>query len=673
MTEPTLSIIGRRNRYIVLMLALVVPVIIYFYFLPWKTTVAYGDDLYIFRTYASLQRLVQKISIPVAFSKCRPVHGVGIHLLISIFEKNTEGYYFFNIFIQAVNSLLFACIVNIFLRSAAVSLLFGLTIGLTRFAFFNITQLLNGGSLEGLALTFFLSTLFFLVNLLMNPVATPRTQQLGFTWALLFANLAIYTHERYIVLFPFVLLLVWLFPSLKLSIRGKLWVSFLAIASVALNVFIKKAVYGMPFFMGTASTGITLSFAQAFDFLTQGIASIFSINKGPDYLVGLPFTALSDIDKLLVIVLLVIFAGILVLYIRRVRKAIALSDTDAINRCWLFISLIILFGFCLLPAVLTIRLEQRWLQASYAVFILLLIMAVSELKSAGNTLIFRYLPLLFLLLQWVDYNYLRKGAVNSYLSYSAAAAADVEAAVHNNIIHPETRRLFIWEKKRDSNTEEGIKWELGEGYIFNFYEQTPKQLIFVDSVYSKHYPFASSPLATFNRQTDQVIYYDTAVLDITAAFLQDSLRTFSHLAGDALSSYHPFPTTSLTISAADIGKYAAAGFYQNEDGLRWTNGQATLNFAPASVKDSLQITLATFLPPAAKAVVPRVYCSQGDSLRYYPARTSRNGDVFTYQFYFPAATLMQSIHLDGDSINAGPNDKRRLSFPVRSIEIKVGK
>src|SRR5439155_24250209 len=108
---------------------------------------------------------------------------------------------------------------------------------------------------------FFLLSVYYLTKVLVKNGLLASQIQKSIVLSIVFANLSMYTHERYIVLFPFIFLTVLLFPNLKtLSLKQKISLGLAAVASLALNIIIKKYVYTMPFFMGTGGTNISFSF-----------------------------------------------------------------------------------------------------------------------------------------------------------------------------------------------------------------------------------------------------------------------------------------------------------------------------------------------------------------------------------------------------------------------------
>jgi hypothetical protein len=55
------ELMNKLKNILVLFLLVAIPVIIYIYFLQWKTTTMYGDDLYIYKTHDSLNTFSKKI------------------------------------------------------------------------------------------------------------------------------------------------------------------------------------------------------------------------------------------------------------------------------------------------------------------------------------------------------------------------------------------------------------------------------------------------------------------------------------------------------------------------------------------------------------------------------------------------------------------------------------
>ena len=660
------------------LLLLATPFIIYFFFLEWKTNTPYGDDLFMFKTHAEIDTITGKLNLPLLFGKYRPMHGLSVHLLIESFGKNIGGYYFFNVFIQTVNTILFAITVNIFLRKFYISLFFSLTVGLSMFAFFNMTQLLNGGALEGLAMNFFLAAVFFSIKAIHSSTTASQAKR-NLIRAYIFANLSMYTHERYLILFLFIILVILIHPHSLRILKGRQKVLLIAagIFSILLNVLLKKYVYSMPFLMGTASRTIEFSFSSAISFFNDAILSIFLINSGPEYLIGVRFSALPVVNKILVIILLVSFMTLLGFYLIALFRKNKVEKTASGDSLCTFLLLAILFGLALLPAIVTIRLEPRWLQASFSVFMLMVILAADTITFKKNYFKYILLVLTGILVIATHYTYLKTGADNIYMVYSEKTAATFRDAAIANVIRPTTHNLYIWEKKNDENANTAMRWSLGDGYLFSFYQGYPKRIIFVDSLYEKSRGLSDTTLVNVNIKKDQIVYYAYRgmgyVTDITRDYLSDTLKYFSSIGFNESNKREKvnYDQSYIKITNADTAKFLIDGLYQNENGASWTNGNVSFGFrGNFSIDDSVTLFLQTYLPPPCKNIVPRLSVFDFDNKEYPTALIRREGDKFIYRLYVNDASLIQKIRIASDVIKATPPDQRILSFPFISLEVK---
>lgn len=653
----------KANNLLLFFFIICLPVLLFYYFLIIKTAVIYGDDLNIFMAHSNLKTFSEKINLSLPSQKYRPVHDFVMHFMIVIFQKHIGYYYLFNIAIQTLNTFLFAAIVNLFLRSAYLSLFFSLIVGLSRFAFFNISQLYNGGALEGLAMTFFFLSLYFLLKILVFPDLHLKKQK-SVLLSLLFANLSMYTHERYIVLIPFIVIVIFSFGTKILGNRQKIFLSLLAVLSIILNVVIKKYVYSIPFFVGTAGTNISFSFTEASTFFIQAVCSIFEINLGPDYLVGMQFSNLSFICKALVLLLNTFFLYILFSYLYKVIK---LKLGKEGNNIITFICLILLFGLCLAPAIVTIRLEQRWLQASFSIFVLLIVIAVSKIEFKSNYQKNLSLSLFIFLFLGTDAMYFYLGNKNVYMSNAATAANSFKAAIDNDIIHSNSSKLFIWESIDNINNENAINWELGGGDFFSFYQNKSKKIIFVDSVYQKSQSPATNPLLNFDKNYNQILFIDQGIVDITNDYLKDSLKVVNI---NSLSTKILYNQNKLVIKNANLNEFVVKGFYAPENAITWTNGNVNIGFLGNFLsKDTLRLKLTTYMPPICKNIFPKIELKDIDNTIYQSISSRREGDIFYYNFYAIKSINIQAINITSDLIDASP-DKRILSFPFISLELR---
>ncbi len=448
--------------------------IIVFWFSHWQTQVIYGDDLGIYQYY-----LTKSDAYIIAESqKYRPINTWLIKLLIATLGKHVSLYYYFNAAMQAICALLFIKIANLFLRNIFFSFLFGVLVAVSRFNFYNLTQLYNGGAMEVLALIWFLAGLYYWLK---ATYATSNTQQQNLKYylaAILFANASIYTHERYIVFFPFLLLALFIPALSRLKLGHRLLVGVLIVASVAINYFIKKEVYHIAFFMGTGNTHIQFSFATAFGYLCDALLDLFQFNAGPEYLSGYPYMWLSGPYKLPPIIATSFIGLAVLIYVQAARKQSS-HYTGPRYSGLIILSLLALLLLTLAPAVSTIRLEQRWLQAAFALQLVILAAClgwVSYNKIFSGTAMCLFITVFL----YSERHYLDDGARNIYISNSAHKATVYKQAVDRAVIKPMAKELLILDTTSDANSQNELIWVLQGGQFFGFYGLGEKTIKHID-------------------------------------------------------------------------------------------------------------------------------------------------------------------------------------------------
>lgn len=643
---------------------------IYFYFLPLQTRIIYGDDLNIYMNFSGLHNFRDRINMDVPYGKFRPVHDLAIMFLIETFGRKLSYYYLFNVLIQALNTVIFAITLRLFIKPTWLALLFSILLGLSRFSFFNISQLLNGGALEGLAMTFFLLFLFSLLKTLGDNDYSSINKQRGLYLAILFANLSMYTHERYIVLFPFIIFVVLQFPGLKVvSSRQKTVLIGTAAGSVLLNIFIKKSFLSLPFFVGTGGTNMSFSISSALSLLGDALLSVFQINSGPGYLAGISFSGLTAAEKILPSLLLVVILILIASYFFKAWKDFRANAKAAFRDHSIMFLLLSLFILFLAPAVSTIRLEQRWLQAPLSILLLMLAIASSHFHYKNGIVRSMALVAFIILFSTVDISYFRLGADRIYLVNSEKLVSLVDSAIKKGTIRSNSSRLFIWEDQKDPNTEAGINWDLGGGSFFDFYMGKPKRLVFVDSVY-ENAGGPGNPLKSFHPANDQLLYLNDRVADIGNYYVKDSLKTIRQkIAAWAVSRKIQYDQHHLVVGINHFEQFATKGFYEPENNFRWTNGNAELDFlGDFQVNDSLTVLLNTFMPPVCKDVSPVISIMDENGEKHLPSGEKRVQDQFLFSFYFKNPVNILKINIVSDTIHSYP-DKRVLSFPFLGLEL----
>lgn len=339
--------------------------LIFFRFRDVFPSVFYGDDLAMFmytRGGGGTDPHIAALLSYIASSKFRPLFTAVLGLETYLFGKTLGPYHIVNVLINAVGGIVASAVFFQHSGSRVVSALFAATLVASRFAVYQVTQVT--GQVESISFVFFVATVFFASKAVVDVTTADVKRD---EWiALLFAAFAFHTHERYVVVLPW-LLLVFFLTRKEVGRRHRLAVLGVAIAVLMFNVGYKRFVLHSAFFEGTGGQQITISFPSVVDLASQAALSIFGLNTGPDYLVGTKWTALTpEYQSACIVFAIVALLSILAAVVRSVRTGRAV-----ISFPWL---LVLAAGLVTAPATMTIRMEQRWELAPF--FILLTLVSV---------------------------------------------------------------------------------------------------------------------------------------------------------------------------------------------------------------------------------------------------------------------------------------------------------
>lgn len=339
-------------------------------FSPWMPEVFFGDDLSNLLAYKDghfASSASQALSAAFV-GKYRPVFAWVMWLLFSAFEERILPYLALNVLLHGLSAtLVFAIAHRVSRANWIVSLVISLAAATSRFALYQVTQVT--GLVEGIALTFFLGMIYCIVRASENKESAWRWSWL----AVAAAFLTMHIHERYIVVAVWLCFALIFLPSIRMLPRAR-WLTLLGacIAALVFNVLFKMAVLQMPFFSGTGGTHINISAARILEHVMQAALSIFGFNEGPEYLVGARSISLNWFPVWpLAAALGLAWSMAVVMGVRAVlsEKATALEPAWPLLR-WPLL-LLALGTLLLVPPILTIRLEQRWLLEPFILVLLL--------------------------------------------------------------------------------------------------------------------------------------------------------------------------------------------------------------------------------------------------------------------------------------------------------------
>jgi len=322
-----------------------------------------------------------------AANRWRPVYSTLALIEASIFGKHYEYYFWFNVFLLFIISLLVYRLAVRLSSSIALGLAIALIFLTSRDSYYAITQTL--GLLELLGLLF----LVLLTSAIVNFENSGDTKYLGF--ATLYYFLIVHTHERFGPLVVFLIPLV--LTSGFLTAKKKIFWTGAFAAPLIFNISMKHFLFNMPLLVGTGqATTLGFTWKSAFQFFNQGILNVFGVSNGPYYLDGLVFQAGSGPFRYASVALLVI--SVLVLLGAFVAGA-------GVRRTSIFVSGprrhvllgVILIIVLVVSVSVTIRVEPRFLYAPTMIFLLLfaycvaLIARQKNLKIPAVVLVFAFL------------------------------------------------------------------------------------------------------------------------------------------------------------------------------------------------------------------------------------------------------------------------------------------
>ena len=354
-------------------------------FLPWTHNYFYGDDLdYLlsFRAGVCATKASEILTVTCQ-ERFRPVASAFVIATMDWFGAQMKYYNVTNFIIQFIGAgLAFACAKRLSGGRILVAAALALAIGTSRFALFHTTQAI--GPVESLTFAGALCCVYCVLRFDEDSSKSSR-------WAigaLVSALIVIYTHERFVVLAVWLVVAFLTLPTARNIHKRKIFA--LALASLALPasyIGYKTLVLDTTFMIGTSGTHLGFDFGRIIKFANEAILSIFGFNRGPDYLVGsqpaIGFNLTTLVGATFATSWFALLGLGIVPVLRGLRSAGLVASLYAVR--WPLL-LIILACFMLFPALLTIRLEQRWLFMPFAFLLLIPAWTVGHVSSGKRNL-----------------------------------------------------------------------------------------------------------------------------------------------------------------------------------------------------------------------------------------------------------------------------------------------
>lgn len=332
------------------------------WFAPFPGRTLMGDDLELLleaRSGGYASDFVKAFS-QVGAEKFRPIVTAILAVFTDAFGINFTSYRTANLVLQGFNVCLVGLIAwRLSKRSWAIAVTAMVLVTISRFNTYFVLQIY--GVMEGLALTFVLATI----------LAVMEVYRTASRRALLAASLcyllATFTHERYIVLGPFLVLATLLAPvPFRSRSRRALW-AVLPVLVAFSNVAVKVWALKINYFTAGGGEDVGFTPGQTATFMGRALLNILGFNSGPDYLSGKNMHALGALGTVLGLALTVPAALAFAALLRSEAPALREGRVVALRKYVLAASLL---APLLLAASISFRQEYRWLYTPFVVLVL---------------------------------------------------------------------------------------------------------------------------------------------------------------------------------------------------------------------------------------------------------------------------------------------------------------
>jgi hypothetical protein len=374
--------------------------IAWFYHLGFHTLM--GDDLL---RWSEISRLnfSDTLTYILDGTKYRPINDMVHFILFKLFSYNYQLFFYFNILFNfIVITALFFLVRSITDNNSLVAFCASLAYLTCRFSYFSILQI--NGLMESLSLLLLILIVYYVTIFI-------KTGEYKYVISISSLNfLIIFTHERYIVLTPFLLLVTFLFrrstkPIIK---KGAL---FLVSFPLLLNLFMKKVIFKIPFFQRALNAKLDTDLFSILKNIQSGLLKVLGLNNGPEFLNIISFSNADANIRITSILLLTLTLLVFGISLFRLFK---LSSSEQKKELKIFFSWLVLIFSLLLSASVGFIQEQRWLYSSYVVFLIYFSYLISRLSSKKLAALKYFLLALFCFLTIKNDIYYKSFLTNLY-------------------------------------------------------------------------------------------------------------------------------------------------------------------------------------------------------------------------------------------------------------------
>lgn len=429
-------------------------------FRRWASDVLFGDDLANYGAYLNGQYLHSwgQALFGGFADKYRPVDSVAMKVMFDLFGPNMRPARYADMALNVVCGLLVERIAYaVSGRRLAISILAGIMTVTSRFLLYQATELTS--MVEAIGYVLFLTMLAAVVAVHSAPLGERGPNLRPTVIAVVAYWLLVLDHERYLIVAPWLAVALWADPERRESrLWTRAWPALAVLAAVVFNIVYKMMLLHQGVMVGTGGSHLSVNAADTLDHASQALASLFAFNHGPAYLVGRDLSAAPYDWVTFAAAAFVFFFVLLMVFGLAARASDPDPDKSGARGPLLPMALAVLAALLLIPPLLTIRMEQRWLVEPFALLVLMGAWAAGQVHDLNRAI--------RLFLTWavasiaVDFG-LSAGFGPIFFVSSGRAA---EAVKHDVIdsLPPGTGALLI-------GSEDLCSWGLQNGAFFKLY------------------------------------------------------------------------------------------------------------------------------------------------------------------------------------------------------------
>jgi hypothetical protein len=561
---------SRTNRYLFAGLGVILAgLLILSWFQPLNYHVLIGDDLIWLQAYNSgyvSQGFLHSILVMGnEGGKFRPVSNALIVLSTNLCRNHYDCFVYINYTILLLNAILIAICAYLVSAKWWPSIgIAALALILSRCAYYAVFQVM--GLMENISITFVLLFIIFAVKFIANR---------SLKWLaleVLFFLLALYSHERFIVLFgPLVLSLLLRRDSLK---QAGLYVSLaLVVLLTGSYLLVKQSIFHADIFTGTANTSVLTTFqvSQFLSFLGQGFLNLIGFNVGPTLWSGKYFLDAGPGGVLVGVFLTGALAALIVIVIRQGALTLTRTQLEIIA------FLVMLIGALIVSASITFRQEYRWLYAPFAAFVLL----VCLLLSAVANIRARWILAVTLCLAFTAVDVFYKPFTQKNLSFLRASrmAEGVKTVMIDKIGGSKLSKKALYLVTSENPYIQD--WTLAGDYFFKLYSNDPDIKVYYVNNIDALPTDATMAETSFVFQIQNATVFRVPNEVVQQVLSRKKFHSGYRLEYDFINNFPSGSVIPRTLSNPPIGRPASVIDWQDNTGA---NNQTMTLVSPSSIE-----------------------------------------------------------------------------------------